>query len=252
MGGRPTGSVYEKRSGEFISSQFKRLGLKPRWHIFRYQHKDSSKVSLSRNVYCFINNKSDSTIIIGAHYDHIGMGGELSRSLGKKDIHNGADDNASGVALLLGLAKNYHTWMNVKYNYVFVAYSAHEIGLFGSQNFSKLAIKRWENISLVLNFDMVGRMNSELKWVKLYGVNKLKPASHFFNQELYDLHYRTDNDTLLFQLDTKSFIENKITCLSISTGIHDDYHKISDDESKINYEGIFLIQQLTQQFLKTY
>ncbi len=252
MAGRPSSSIYEEKAAQYISRQFSLQSLKPKFQVFKYQPKDSVHCSKSKNVFCFINNRSDSTIIIGAHYDHLGLGGSLSMNMGKKGIHNGADDNASGIALLLGLVKTYPQWKNTNYNYVFVAYSAHEIGLFGSENFSKTAVKKYKKISLVINFDMVGRMNPELKWLKLYGTSTLKNKKSFFDIEKFGLHYRFENDIMLSQLDTKSFVEKQIPCLSISTGIHDDYHKMSDDEVKINYQGILLIQQLLEEFLKDY
>jgi hypothetical protein len=252
MGGRPVSSAYEKKSADFIVDQFKKMGFQPRVHRFKYREEDSSSYRSSMNVYCFVNNRSDSTIIIGAHYDHIGMGGPLSMNMGKSGIHNGADDNASGVALLLGIANEINSWDIKKYNFLFVAYSAHEVGLFGSEAFSRLVKSKHIPISLVINFDMVGRMNPELRWLKIAGINTLKKAGSFFEKDKYDLKFRLESDSLLNQLDTKTFFKMGFPCLTFTTGIHEDYHKMTDDESKINYGGIIRIQQLIHVFLKEF
>lgn len=249
--GRPPSSVYEKKSAQFIFTKFNSLpSFKPRFQNFVFKHLDSTHTSKSLNVYYFLNNKSDSTIIIGAHYDHLGLGGPLSRSFLKKGVHNGADDNASGIALLLGLASKYPSWKNKKYNYVFVAYSAHEIGLFGSASFEKYAAKKWKKIALVVNFDMVGRMHPEEKWLKIIGVSNLPDQKLFFEQQTNGLRYRFEPDTLLNQLDTREFYKKGIPCISFTTGVHDDYHKMTDDENKINYIGIELVQQTIEAYLK--
>jgi hypothetical protein len=99
--GRATSTIYEDKSANFISKKFKEFKrFKPKFQQFEYSRKDSTTIKTSRNIYCYINNNAKTTILIGAHYDHLGMGEGISRSYSKKGIHNGADDNASGVALL--------------------------------------------------------------------------------------------------------------------------------------------------------
>jgi hypothetical protein len=249
--GRPAGSIYEKRSANYISKQFNNLGLKSKLQVYKFKAKDSTSITKSQNVYCFINNKADSTIIFGAHYDHIGLGGPLSRSMGKKGVHHGADDNASGIALLLGLTKNLKQWNNPKYNYVLVAYSAHEIGLYGSTSFGILAAKKYD-IALVINFDMVGRMHPDLNWLKIAGVDTSKVENSFFKTDFKDIHFKFDTDSILLELDTKKFYENQISCISFTTGVHDDYHKMTDTENKINYLGMLSIQKMLEMYLSNY
>src|SRR4029079_2028000 len=89
------------------------------------------------NVIGFIDNHATYTIIIGAHYDHLGMGGESSLYRGEPAIHNGADDNASGTAALIELARYYYGKKNQKNNYMFIAFSGEEKGLLGSNYFVK-------------------------------------------------------------------------------------------------------------------
>lgn len=248
MMGRPPGTIYESLCSRLIEKELKqKKGNCPHLQTFTLPAVDTSGIK-SQNVYCFLNNKKDTTILIGAHYDHIGMGGPLSRSFLKKAVHNGADDNASGVALLLGLFQNYSRWKNPRYNYLFVAYSAHELGLYGSSSFYKLATKRFKKIGLVLNFDMVGRMDKDERWLKILGKEEtIKP---FFSDTKQGLRFRIEPASHLAHSDAKAFYQNGISCLSFTTGIHDDYHKISDDEHKINYDGILAIQRLLEQFIQ--
>ena len=83
--GRETSSISERKAADFIYSSFKDIkNLKPKRHCFSFQRSDSSTIQFSQNIYCYVNNHADSTILIGAHYDHIGMGGELSLAYSKK------------------------------------------------------------------------------------------------------------------------------------------------------------------------
>ena len=120
--------------------------------IFRYKHglpheKSIIKLTVeleklrgnSKNVVGFLDNKADQTVVIGAHYDHLGYGTSGSLYRGEPDIHNGADDNASGVALLLELARYLSTDKLLKNNYLFIAFSGEELGLYGSNYFVKNA-----------------------------------------------------------------------------------------------------------------
>lgn len=251
--GREASSVYEKKAAEFIKAEFKKsTGKTARYQYFEYRLNDSAETRRSVNVFYYQDNKKDSTIIIGAHYDHIGLGGPLSMSLMKKGVHNGADDNASGVALLLSLAKRMNYWENKKYNYLFVAYSAHELGLYGSESFEKATRKKFKKIALVLNFDMVGRMHPEDKWLKIYGLENESAIVDSLKSHNKNVNFRIEPDSFLRKLDTKAFAAKGIKCLSFSTGIQDDYHKISDVESKINYQGILLTQLVIESILKNY
>lgn len=251
--GRPMGSIYEQKAAAYIASHFKQApGFIPRFHSFKLTAPDSATSSKSTNVFCWINNRADSTVLIGAHYDHLGLGGKRSLSLGKRGVHNGADDNASGVALLLGLARTYASWGSARYNYVFVAYSAHEVGLFGSSAFAKKAMKSYGPLALVLNFDMVGRMHPQENRLKVIGVGTTPLPFSSIEVLNPGLRFRAEQDSLLKQLDTRAFYAAGVPCLSFSTGVHDDYHKLSDDAGKINYQGILSLQVAVEGLLRCY
>lgn len=249
MQGRPCCSVYEQKSAAFIATQLKSItGKKAKYQFFNLQAKDSLQPCKSTNVYYYKNNHADSTVIIGAHYDHLGYGGSLSKSLNKRGVHHGADDNASGIALMLGLLKTYQQWGSKNYNYLFVAYSAHEVGLYGSSEFAAMALTKYKPIAVTFNFDMVGRMDTTDKWIKIFTnafTTEILQAAMLNNCKL-----RMGETATLLQLDTKAFMENKINCISFTTGLHDDYHKISDTAQKINYTGIYYVQQAVEYILK--
>lgn len=242
--GRATASIYEDKSANFICKKFKEFKrFKPKYQPFNYSRKDSATIKTAKNVYCYIDNNAKTTILIGAHYDHLGMGEGISRSYNKKGIHNGADDNASGVALLLGLSKKFKSWENKKYNYLFVCYSAHEIGLFGSEAFSKFSKENFKPIALALNFDMVGRLDEDRKVMNVYGRQTLTNTQ---NKKMefaaFDGNLMTNFSDKIYECDLKTFAENNIACLSFTTGIHSDYHTITDDEVFINYNGMVQIE----------
>lgn len=179
-------------------------------------------------------------IIIGAHYDHLGIDQLSTSSLYKgkdKQIHNGADDNASGTSGLLELAEIFSNVKNkLKRSIIFIAFSGEELGILGSTYFTNnLPIKK-ENIVAMLNLDMIGRMDS-LKHLTVIGAgtsSKWKNILEEKNQYNFKLNY---SDGGSGGSDHQAFLNKNIPVLFFFTGIHSDYHKPSDDANKINYEG---------------
>lgn len=246
LNGREASTVYEKKAANIVINEFKKLKqFKPQTQIFIYKENDTVAEKTATNIYCFVNQHADSTILISAHYDHIGLGGHLSLARSTKNkIHNGADDNASGVALMLGLAKNLNQWKNKKYNYVFVSYSAHEFGLHGSKAFYNYIKTKVPPIKLVLNFDMVGRLNNDHPVLNVYGFQKVDTAMQKrISTSENGLEVYTNETGKIFVTDCKWYVEHQIAGISITTGLHNDYHKPTDDASEINYPGIYVIQQ---------
>jgi aminopeptidase YwaD len=203
--------------------------------------------------YWYARFEKDSTVIIAAHYDHLGTGSEKSLEIsGKKGIYFGADDNASGVAMMIELIKTISETKNWKYNFVFAGFSAHEAGLFGSDYFSKSTLCNSLKIRAVINFDMVGRMDTTYPTVRISGAETDKLFSNYF-KSLTDnaIHFRYD-DANITESDLRPFAEKKIPVLNCTTGIHSDYHKMSDTENKINYQGMEMIFELTQSMLNIF
>ena len=247
MRGRATGSDQEVTAANFILNELKEI---ERCKAVRQKIKidlDSVKFN-SQNVIGFINNHAPKTVILSAHYDHLGMGGIHSHSKGENEVHNGADDNASGVALLLSLAKSLSV-ANEKYNILLVAYSGHEIGLFGSEYFSGHLKKKYKNIELVVNFDMVGRLSSDRT---LYYDCTSELDGELISLSTDSLKFTKSAVDRINILDTKWFVAKEIPSITFSTGRHIDYHKTTDDIKYINFEGLELIEKKIADWFETY
>ena len=243
MKGRATGSLEEQKSLDVIAQQFERLTKrKLRKQPFDIWINDTIQLK-AVNGYHFFNNHSKKTIVLSAHYDHIGMGGELSMSKKTDVVHNGADDNASGVALLLALTEQIAHYKSPEVNYLIVFYSGHEIGLFGSNAFSKLIQKKrkYKNTSGVINFDMVGRLHPDLLKLKCMRSPSMDSLLQQVDPTLFGLNLNIANEEQLQQLDTKAFYNAGIPCINFSTGIHNDYHAVTDDPQYINFAGMVTI-----------
>jgi len=238
MQGRAAGSIGALKAEKYLVGYYKEIGLAPlngtyiQTFVFS---QDSLHIDTAMNLIGLIDNKADSCIVIGAHYDHIGLGGARSRSLTNKKVHPGADDNASGVAVLLMLAEYLKKSELIGYNYYIVAFSAEEDGLFGSQNF--IDKNKPSNIKLMINFDMVGRLDSispKLKVTRNTNLNYLDSTLIIAANRKLKLII-SDEKVLS---DASAFEKNNIPSISYTTGSHDDYHKISDTADKINYRGL--------------
>jgi len=259
--GRQTGTQGELLAADYISNRFKAIGLQSKGteaylQPFSFKpktdpHKEvefttnADSTITGNNVIGFINNNAKSTIVIGAHYDHLGFGGEGSLYREKdKAIHNGADDNASGVAVMLNLAsrlkvKNDLAKIKDKNNYLFMAFSGEEMGLLGSNYFSKNPTIDAESINYMINMDMVGRMKPDSS-LAVYGTG----TSPIFKQTLKsnnDKFKLVENESGVGPSDHTSFYLIDIPVLHFFTGQHEDYHKPGDDSDKLNYDGMNLI-----------
>jgi len=255
--GRETGSEGEKLAADYIAQRFDDLGLEGKgtdgyFQDFKFTPKkdphseitftesEGDNTLTGRNVLAFIDNKSDQTIVIGAHYDHLGYGDQGS-SLYRGDeqqIHNGADDNASGVAVMLNLAAKLKN-SNQNNNYLFLAFSGEELGLLGSNYFVKNATLPVTSINYMLNMDMVGRLSAD-STLAVYGTG----TSPIFKQTVISNNDRfkiVENESGVGPSDHTSFYLNDIPVLHFFTGQHSDYHKPTDDSDKLNYEGMMLI-----------
>ena len=180
-------------------------------------------------------------IIVGAHFDHLGLGGRRSGSL-KPDtliIHNGADDNASGTAGILELSyklmSNRHL---LKRSVLFVCFDAEEKGLLGSKYYVENPVRNISNTAMMVNMDMIGRLNDNP--VILGGVGS---SGNFENiiedaSKNHTLDVETNMSGMDFgRSDHASFYRENIPVLFFFTGAHEDYHKPTDDWDKIDYQG---------------
>jgi len=259
--GRRTGTKYERMAAKYIANRFEDLGLEPKgtdgyFQEFTFKdktnpHEDITFVNKAGdstttavNVVGYVNNNAENTIVIGAHYDHLGMGGEGSLHRGKeKAIHNGADDNASGVAIMLNLIKDLQG-KNTNNNYLFIAFSGEEIGLLGSNYYVKNPTIDTKKVNYMFNMDMVGRLNEE-RAMAVYGVGTSPKFSQalFANNKDFKL---TEKESGVGPSDHTSFYLADMPVLHFFTGQHEDYHRPGDDVEKVNFEGM---EDITQYLL---
>jgi hypothetical protein len=196
------------------------------------------------NVIGYINNGAPTTVILGAHYDHLGKGEDGdSREIEKKgQIHNGADDNASGTAALIELARLLKNSKLKNNNYLFIAFSGEELGLYGSKYFTEHPTIELSTVNYMINMDMVGRLNDSSHVVTVGGYGTSPSWGEIYaltgKKKLYanDLSFRFDS-TGTGPSDHTSFYLKNIPVLFYFTGLHPDYHKPTDDFNKINYNG---------------
>ena len=250
-GGRAIGTDGEQQTAEYLAEEFETLGLQPMGTDGFFQEFTVSKPSnpheeavvgtdgagiTGRNVIAYLDKKADKTIVIGAHFDHLGMGGQGSLHRGDSAIHNGADDNASGTAALLALAKIFK-YETLKSNIIFVAFSGEENGLWGSNYFVKNPTLDLKTVNYMINMDMVGRLNEE-KSLAIYGVGTSPSFSKVLNPINADSLKLVPSESGVGPSDHTSFYLQDLPVLHFFTGQHADYHKPSDDADKINYEGL--------------
>jgi len=203
------------------------------------------------NVIGFIDNKAKYTVIIGAHYDHIGWGEENSTYTGEKAIHNGADDNASGVAVMIEIANRLRKNKKAKNNnYLFIAFSGEEKGLLGSSNFVKNPSIDLNSVNYMINLDMVGRLNPIEKLLYINAVGTSPLWKDILNNVQTSIKIKT-SEPGIGPSDHTSFYLQNIPVLHFFTGLHSDYHKPSDDADKINYEGAAEISDYIIKLIET-
>lgn len=205
----------------------------------------NEKKRIGHNVIGFINNNAATTIIAGAHFDHLGYG-EDNNSMyrgSEKMIHNGADDNASGTAALIELAKMLKTSKLKNSNYLFIAFSGEELGLFGSKYFTEHPTADLAKVNYMINMDMVGRLNDSTKTITVGGYGT-SPAWGSLLPGISNENFSNKYDSSgTGPSGHTSFYRKDIPVLFFFTGVHSDYHRPTDDADKINYTGEYRILQ---------
>tara|TARA_A100001035_G_scaffold64566_1_gene49112 strand:- start:873 stop:2093 length:1221 start_codon:yes stop_codon:yes gene_type:complete len=257
--GRNTGTESEKIAADYIVEKLKLYEVKPKgtngfFQEFKakinanpHTNTDAKEIT-GQNVVGYFDNQAENTVIIGAHYDHIGYGEYGSRYFGEPDVHNGADDNASGVSVMIQLADQLKSIKD--YNFLFIAFSGEEYGLYGSSYYAKNPTINLNNVSYMLNFDMIGRyvdsvglavngVGTSSSWVDL-----LAKANENFDFEL------VTSESGVGPSDHTSFYFQNIPVLHFFTGQHDDYHTPRDDFDKINFEGMQKILFFVKNLIK--
>jgi len=253
--GRGTSSEEEIKAANYISAQFKQIGLSAfnNSYLKSFTFKknlnphDTSTIGIpersGNNVVGFIDNQSLYTIVIGAHYDHLGLGHDKNSMDANPDgkIHNGADDNASGTAGVIELARYFSSnKITEPFNFLFICFSGEELGLLGSKKWCDGPDVEMGKINYMINMDMIGRLNKEKKliiygvgtspvWVPIIDSLKINPVTKAFIIK--------KDSAGIGPSDQTSFYLKDIPVLHFFTGQHSDYHKPSDDANKLNYKG---------------
>jgi hypothetical protein len=248
MQGRGSGKEGERMAAAYIQTQFKKLKLQPKGDnksylqafTFKSGAHGEGEAGTANNIVAYLDNKAPTTIIIGAHYDHLGSGDQgssLDANPGGK-IHNGADDNASGVAGVIELAR-YLSTNNIKEknNFLFLCFSGEELGLYGSKYFTENPTIDLSRVNYMINMDMVGRLDAQTKNLLVHGTGT-SPVWETLLKNLAsdELNIKTDSSGI-GPSDHTSFYLKNIPVLHFFTGSHADYHKPTDDWDKLNYEG---------------
>ena len=185
-------------------------------------------------------------VIVGAHYDHLGYGGSSSLA-SEKAIHNGADDNASGTAALLEIAQRFATGPRPARTLLFIAFSGEELGLLGSQHYVKNPLLPIEKCCAMLNLDMVGRSRDGYCAVGAVASSPVFRGLAEQANAALGLELRlelAEGGMSRGSSDHQSFLDASVPSLFFFSGLHEDYHKPSDDVEKVNADGAARIARL--------
>ena len=233
--GRKAGSEDAAKAAAYIVGQFEEIGIQPYFEEGWYQPFEMNGKTYKNVIGIIPGNDpvlKDEYIIIGAHYDHLGVRD------GK--IYNGADDNASGTATIIEMARILKSQQNnLKRSIIVAAFDAEEIGLWGSDYLSKkLDLSK---VKLMMSIDMVGWLEKG-KTLQLQGTATIKDGKRLFRKEAEKMHLEIkpkDFETSIFgATDTQSFAEKGVATIYVTTGWKSPYHKPEDDPELIDYKGL--------------
>ncbi|MDX1395735.1 MAG: M20/M25/M40 family metallo-hydrolase [Gemmatimonadota bacterium] len=252
--GRFAGSAGERCAGEFIADRFEELGLEPAGGTGWFQTLELTSAAqphapagVGRNVLALLPGSdpdlAGSVVVVGAHYDHLGFG-EFGSTGEAGEVHNGADDNASGVAAMLEAARILSEGPRPARSILFIAFTGEELGLIGSSHYVRNPAFPLARTLAMVNLDMVGRLGEEAMIV--YGMGTAP--------EWEDLVPEANRDTaipLAYEAagygpsDHTSFYAADIPVLHFFTNVHRDYHRETDDWPNIDVAGLERVARFT-------
>jgi hypothetical protein len=224
------------------SAQLKDVSLRGNVELLRKEHPIRNVIGILRGRGA----RSDQIIVIGGHYDHLGNGGMGSRAGDSRDIHPGADDNASGTAAVIECARVLaDAPESLDRSVMFVAFTAEESGLVGSRHFVNNPPVPLGRIGAMVNLDMVGRMRGNVLHVG--GTGSSSSFESMVNESArgLPLALKSAFKSGYAPSDNTSFMIKKIPALFLFTGLHADYHRPSDTADKIDFGGIASVVDLT-------
>ena len=265
MQGRNTGEPGQKKAGEYLISEYKKIGISfPPGATDFYQKVPSEfmkrgfapKLNDSENIWAFIkgSEKPEEILVISAHYDHVGMK--------NGEIYNGADDDGSGTVALLEIAQAFKEaekkGQGPKRSILFLHVTGEEHGLHGSRYYSENPLFPLENTIADINIDMIGRRDTlhpaTNNYIYVIGSDRLSSELHTINEEVntkftkleldYKYNDRNDPERIYFRSDHYNFAKKGIPSIFFFNGIHADYHLPSDTPDKIEYDALAKRAQL--------
>ncbi|NEU09439.1 M28 family peptidase [Flavihumibacter sp. R14] len=238
--GRKTGTVENRMAANYVVSRFKEIGLNfyqdSFKHPFTFQTRNKKTMN-GTNLIGYIKGRSDRVIIVGAHYDHVGITNSL--------INNGADDNASGVAGLLAIA-TYFKQHKPDNTLMFIAFDAEEMGLQGAFSYLKNPVIDVSRIKMMINMDMISHNDKgELYAAGAFKTPVLKKVMEDADKDTgakilfgHDDPKLGNNDWTM-QSDQGPFAQNNIPFLYFGVEDHQDYHKPTDEYRNINKDFFY-------------
>lgn len=233
--GRKAGSEDAAKAAAYIVAQFEEIGIQPFYDEGWYQPFERSGKTYKNVIGVIPGNDpvlKDEYIIIGAHYDHLGVMND--------EIYNGADDNASGTATIIEMARILKGQQSqLKRSVIVAAFDAEEIGLWGSNHLAKqLDLSK---VKLMMSIDMVGWLEKG-KILRLQGAATIKNGKRMLSEEAekmnIDIKPKDFETSILGATDTQGFAQRGVATLYVTTGLKSPYHKPEDDPELIDYEGL--------------
>jgi hypothetical protein len=256
-GGADALTALEKDINRELKPQSREL---PGWTVRVEVRMHRGKIDV-KNVVGVLEGKgprAEETVVVGAHYDHLGYGGNGSLSPGRKmAIHHGADDNASGTTALMELARRFAQLRDRQgRRLVFIAFSGEELGLYGSEYYCKHPLYPLPETAAMYNLDMVGRLRTDKASGKAKllteGCGTAKPFRPLLDQLGAQHDFKMVNKPSGFgPSDHASFCSNEVPVLFVWTDYHDDYHRPSDTADKINVNGMRRVVEFSQDIIAT-
>ena len=249
LAGRSSGTPGDRLAKDYIVNHFTNAGGSAERFVEVQEHyvsksrlKPKNKVKTYNIIATLPGNDKklkNEYVVIGAHYDSV------KNTLGL--IHNGADDNGSGTSMILELFEKFASENNHKRTLVFMAFGGEELGLLGSKHYVNNPTIDLSKVQLMVNLDMVGRMDEENN-VQLGG----SPSAKNFSSKLHPFFVNSKINIIdlgkgiFSRSDHYNFYKKDIPVLFFFTGIHPDYHTATDDEDKINYDGMMEISKIVE------
>ena len=240
LNGRKAASEDARKVAAYIRAEFEQIGLEPYFDDF-YEDFERDGATY-RNVVAVIPGSnpalSKELIVIGAHYDHLGV-----KSNG--EVFNGADDNASGTSCLIELARMLmQDREKLSRSVVLAAFDGEEVGLYGSSQLAKRMTAEGADVKFMASLDMVGWLKAG-KTLKLEGTGTIKDGSRILKEEAdkvgIQISTKKFEDSVFTATDTEGFAHRQIPTLAVTTGLKSPYHKTGDDPELIDYEGLALV-----------